>query len=267
MILKRIIQGITDPKSVTPTYAKTPVTPVFSSQKLLMDYISIKGISERIGLAENDLVIFILKELLDNALDFVEVYGSDGSNRNQDGEVTEKVGNIDVKVNITNNKIAISYCNFGVESLSTSRLKSIFYFDRFYSSKKNIYRISRGSIGDALKEVICIPYALAADKGIENWNEPICINGNKMKHRVYLKVNRVEQTLGVDIEEQLPQSTGDYTTIEVSLPPEAIPNEFGLYRFLKHYSMLNPHITFQLEFNTETIHKKFFLSSNAKAQF
>ena len=88
-----------------------------------------------------------------------------------------------------------------------------------------------------------------------------------MKHRVYLKVNRVEQTLGVDIEEQLPQSTGDYTTIEVSLPPEAIPSEFGLYRFLKHYSMLNPHITFQLEFNTETIHKKFFLARTQKLEF
>ena len=37
-----------------------------------MDYVTIPGISTRTGVAETELAIFIVKELVDNALDFVE---------------------------------------------------------------------------------------------------------------------------------------------------------------------------------------------------
>jgi hypothetical protein len=253
--LKPINHGILDAKPPTPSPA-----PVFSSQKSLMDYISIKGISERIGVEKDDLIRFILKELLDNALDFMETYG-----HNQDKtETKEQGGDLAVSVSITNEKITVSNCNFGIETFTRERLKSIFSFDRFYSSKRNIYRISRGSIGDALKEVICIPYALAADKGIEDWNQPVIITGNITQYLVYLKVDRVEQTLNVDIEEADLQSEREYTSIDVSLPPEAIASEFGLHQFLIQYAMLNSHISFQLEFDTDMFHQKYVLPRTQK---
>jgi hypothetical protein len=253
--LKPINHAILDAKPPTPSPA-----PVFSSQKSLMDYISIKGISERIGVEKDDLIRFILKELLDNALDFMETYG-----HNQDKTETKEEGDdLAVSVSITNEKITVSNCNFGMETFTRERLKSIFSFDRFYSSKRNIYRISRGSIGDALKEVICIPYALATDNQIEDWNQPVIITGNITQYLVYLKVDRVEQTLNVDIEEVDLQSEKEHTSIDVSLPPEAIKRENGLHQFLIQYAMLNPHISFQLEFDTDMFHQKYVLPRTQK---
>ena len=252
--MKPINLGILDAKPPTPAAA-----PVFSSQKSLMDYISIKGISERIGVEKDDLIRFILKELLDNALDFMETYG-----RPLVTTETKEGGDLAVSVSITNEKITVSNCNFGIETFTKERLKSIFSFDRFYSSKRNIYRISRGSIGDALKEVICIPYALGAEKGIEDWNHHVIITGNNMQYLVYLKVNRIEQTLNVDIEEVDLQSEMEYTSIDVILPPGVIAREYGLYQFLIQYAMLNSHISFQLEFDTDMFHQKYVLPRTQK---
>ena len=42
-------------------------------------------------------------------------------------------------------------------------LKSIFKIGVYYSSKRNIFRITKGALGDALKEILCIPYALAEE--------------------------------------------------------------------------------------------------------
>ena len=40
-----------------------------------MDYTTVKGIHQRTGVKKGDLLAFVLKELLDNAVDFVEQYG------------------------------------------------------------------------------------------------------------------------------------------------------------------------------------------------
>jgi hypothetical protein len=50
--------------------------------------------------------------------------------------------------------------------------------DVFHSSKRNQFRISRGMQGDALKEVLCIPYVLAAKYQSyfnKPWDEPLII--------------------------------------------------------------------------------------------
>jgi hypothetical protein len=43
------------------------------------------------------------------------------------------------------------------------KLEGIFDIDRIYSSKRYQFRISRGALGDALKEVLRIPYILATE--------------------------------------------------------------------------------------------------------
>ena len=51
---------------------KTPLLPdIFSSQKSRMDYVTLEGIENRTGVGKENLYGFILKELLDNALDFI----------------------------------------------------------------------------------------------------------------------------------------------------------------------------------------------------
>ena len=170
---------------------------------------------------------------------------------------------------LTQQKIIVSNSNFGLESFSEDRIKSIFTFDKFYSSKRNIYRISRGNLGDALKSVICIPHALAADNGIEEWNEPLIITEDGTKsYLVRLKLDRIEQSINAEIESRLLVITSDsgFTTIEVSIPIQK--NHYQLRTFLRDYAILNPHITFDFDIypdlEKEGVRKRYYLSQTQK---
>ena len=66
----------------------------FSSQKTRMDYVTLEGIENRTGVGKENLYGFMLKELCDNAIDFLE---------SQSGQVRSKEGRpaAEVKVRIT----------------------------------------------------------------------------------------------------------------------------------------------------------------------
>lgn len=68
----------TDEKIAHPqrdNHSLLPTTNFFSSQNRNMYYVTLSGISERTGIGKNDLPKFVLKELLDNAVDFIERQG------------------------------------------------------------------------------------------------------------------------------------------------------------------------------------------------
>ena len=68
--------------------------------------------------------------------------------------------------------IRVANSNFGHEGFTRATIESIFTFTSFFSSKRNRYKISRGALGDALKEVICVPYALADADDIPHGMNP-----------------------------------------------------------------------------------------------
>lgn len=53
-------------------HGSTTSSSTFSSQKTVMDYVTLEGIENRTGIEKKDMCGFVLKELLDNALDSVE---------------------------------------------------------------------------------------------------------------------------------------------------------------------------------------------------
>ena len=221
---------------MTPLHVESLSSPIYSSERALMDYTTVKGIQQRTGVEKKNLIVFILKEVLDNALDFLEIRGH---NRG-----IEPI----VKVIVTQKKIIVSNSNFGLESFTKERIKSIFTFDKFYSSKRNIYRVSRGHLGDALKSLICIPYALATESGIQGWNEPLIITDgdNNKSFLIRLVLDRIEQTINTKIETQSIVATIDgFTSIEVNFPTHE--NHYQLRTFLRDYARLNPHITFDFD--------------------
>ena len=60
----------------------TTTSSTFSSQKTVMDYVTLEGIENRTGIEKNDMCGFVLKELLDNALDFLETQHLGKKNHN-----------------------------------------------------------------------------------------------------------------------------------------------------------------------------------------
>ena len=121
----------------------TPST--FSSQKTVMDYVTLEGIENRTGIEKNDMCGFVLKELLDNAVDFLET-----QHLGQKNHDTIAPAEIEVVIKKEHNYLCIlvrnsNYC--GNVIFTEGQLHSIFDFDTFYSSKRNQYKISRGALG------------------------------------------------------------------------------------------------------------------------
>jgi DNA topoisomerase VI subunit B len=204
------------------TISQNESQPLFSEQKSRMDYIMLNGIRDRTGFEKEELYVFVLKELLDNALDYVEKNYIEGC------EVPE------LKVFIIRKshdkdyltlKVQNSYLNQASISttsvLTIETLRSIFNFDSFFSSKRNQYRISRGALGDALKEVICIPYAIAKEYYNIEWDRPVVITTGNEKYSISLKIDRINQKIDAKIiQQQSDSETGNktYTEFEIHLP-------------------------------------------------
>ena len=144
---------------------------------------------------------------------------------------------------------------------------------RFIGSKRNQYKISRGALGDALKEVSCIPYALAREHQQQQqqqqqnpmeWNEPLIITtkvkGVNQRFLVNLVINRINQTISSHITEsdkegeeeeekrtqqQKKELTNCTTAREVRLPIVGHLLDLAkLKRFLIQYAVFNTHIGF-----------------------
>ena len=136
---------------------------IFSSEDQIMDYVKSKGIQTRTGVEEKDFGIFVLKELMDNAVDFIEAYVPTFLQK-------EEKPIIKVIIDQTNSitKIRVINSNAEIDVFSEYLVRQIFNFNKFYSSKRNRYHSTRGALEDALKEVLCVPYALADKKEIED---------------------------------------------------------------------------------------------------
>jgi hypothetical protein len=140
--------------------------------------------------------------------------------------------------------------NSDIPSFSRDKLESIFNFDKFYSSKRNQYKLNRGALGDAFKEVLCVPCALARKYDID-WKRPLiittAIHNTQQIFLISLIVDRIKQTIHTDIQalKGKEEVESNYTEIEVHLPViEDILDLDGLNNFLINYATINTHIDF-----------------------
>jgi len=224
---------------------------IFSSQSQEMDYITLRGIESRTGIEKENAYTFVIKELLDNAVDSLE------TNRSSIPKVKVTLSTKLTKQGRKFLCVAVGNNFDGNEPAFTKqRLESIFNTKRYYSSKRNQFKISRGALGDALKEVLCIPYALAREEGggIADWDEPLIIRSKGKTFHVYLIVNRVKQTFRSKVIEvnngnggSCSNSSSNDTEVEVHIPIFASTlNYYSLFHYLTEYALFNTHIEFSL---------------------
>ena len=202
-----------------------------------MDYVTLEGIENRTGIEKQNAYAFVIKELLDNAVDFLETEHI-GISRKKDEKAMETIAAAEVQVHIIKEDdeflrvIVVNSNQYGKSVFSKDMLQSIFNFETFYSSKRNQYKITRGALGDAFKEILCIPYALAREQqqGQQDsmeWNEPLIIttrvNRIQQTFLVYLVIDRINQTISSEIEvvaesKSEKQEESNFTRIEIRLP-------------------------------------------------
>jgi hypothetical protein len=120
---------------------------VFSKQKGLMDYVNWKDIQRKIGITKATAYLFILKELLDNAVDYIETNHSTLDNGIP--FVSVKI----IKPRGSNYlRFLVINANDGTPAFSERRIRSVFDPNSKVSSKRNQFKINKGALGDALKD-------------------------------------------------------------------------------------------------------------------
>jgi hypothetical protein len=277
--LQPINHGVKESKKIAhlnPVRNSLVPTPNFySSQNRNMDYVTLSGISERTGIGKDDLPKFDLKELLDNDIDFIEGQGPVskkeriGSDRitvtfdisSSEGQQHYLILKVRNSIRSNNNQI----------SFNREKLEQIFDFGKYHSTKRNLFTVSRGALGDAFKEILASMYVLARNIGEENWNEPLIIVTPRSRYEIKLKVDRINQTVSSIVSEFLLENdmykseregekTGtNFTEIEVHLPQkstiETIECVNKLHSYLMEYTFINLHISFEIKIDSPDITK------------
>jgi hypothetical protein len=176
--------------------SKVACVGVRTSTKQSMDYITVKGISQRTNYPPNKLIEFVVKELVDNAIDFL----NDNNNSINNSNVWLNLKREIIEVYLQPIKvlhITVSNSNeFGINPFPD--VHAIFDMGTFYSTKRYQHRISGGALGDALKEILAIPYALisSTDDGSsferKQWQLPLILRFCRQEYRVYLHVDKTD---------------------------------------------------------------------------
>jgi translation initiation factor 2 beta subunit (eIF-2beta)/eIF-5 len=227
---------------------------VFSSQKSqFAEYTTWKGIENKTGIEKEDAITFLVKELLDNALDDLETATRTATNfvEPEIHVVIERYQEKYVRITVCNS----SYPTDG--AFTSHTLKSIFDFDRYHSSKRNQFKITKGALGDALKEVLCIPHILAHEAEIADWNYPLYIISQQKLYQIELITDRINQIISSKIEEtdidfdiaarEIQHYHPGTTQVIVTLPIINDDTYAKLYRFISDYAMFATHVKLTFE--------------------
>ncbi len=240
------------------------MTQLWSEQSKSTDYITIKGLTQILGLRKMDLPDFILQELFDNAIDWIDSHTKEFIKSNKKPYIhliTSKEENGKVT------RITVRNSNLGKhkekEILTDDQIKKIFDFDNFYSSKRNQYCISRGALGGAFKEILGIPYALAVGDtdnnnsiaNYEDWKYPLQINISN-KRLIEVRVEIIDKIKSIpkskiDIKSiDIDIDNNDYTEISVYIPTKDYTYLIGrFWHTFKAYALANTYIDFKSKFD------------------
>src|SRR5215469_13876958 len=220
---------------------------IISSRPWVMDYTDVNGLSNRIGLPKDRFIEFIVKETVDNALDFME---------KEAPRLIKKYGAFvpEVKVIVTkeSNYLRIRILNSDCETSGFTEpfIRSIFNFHESTGSKRNQFKVTKGWLGDALKAICGIPYALNHEVGNDSWNEPLVITSRNKQFQIRPVIDRAKKKLDADVEiVELSDQTTSFTEFEIRYPVVEGEEEIitKLSNLFLRFALINLHITFGIE--------------------
>ncbi len=116
-----------------------------------MDYFTADGVILRTGYKNKlDWYLLPIREILDNDADFLWTHykGSDNTS-------------ITVDINMDDQLFHLKIRNSNLANVPVfPDLKSIFDYDMRYGSKQDVHIITRGMLGDAMKQILSLGYVL-----------------------------------------------------------------------------------------------------------
>lgn len=230
-------------KSLPPTSESKEI---FSAKKHSMDYVTVNGVILRTGYHDKtDWYLLCIKELLDNAIDFLWKKYQGASDATINVDITIDDSFFHIKIRNTNSK------NFAV----FQNLSATFDYDMRYGSKQNQHIISRGMLGDAMKQILAWPYVLihTKDDGSafrdEQWDKPLIIRSNGIERHVFLSVDKANQTILADPKLFFDKLKHTDTEIEATWPiiDEVKLDIHRIERFCRQYIIFTTDIAFKFK--------------------
>jgi len=215
------------PKRLSPSISADGAG-VRTTTKQSFDYVSIKGISQRTNYPPAKLPEFIVKELTDNAIDFLNDSGASRMEVWLNLRLEKITYQQEQQLEVL--RITVSNSNeFGI--IPFADVPAVFDMNTFDSTKRHQHRISGGALGDALKECLAIPYALisSTDDGSsferKQWKLPLVLRFCGQEYRVYLHVDKTNDNTpiytrvdGPYESQQLSSSSNQIVEVQVTIP-------------------------------------------------
>jgi len=187
------------------------------------EYFNIKELEAQTGQSYTKFANVILKELLDNALDACET-----------ANIAPMI-DIRIKSNIDN--ILITVADNG-SAIDTGTIDRILNYQTRTSDKQAYRSPTRGAQGNALKTVLGIPFALSGEDRDKTY--PVIIKSGNTQHTILLWLDPTGRVRSEVKRENIEFTKG--TEITVRIPAEE--QEFDHERWIRAFSLFNPHATF-----------------------
>ena len=194
-----------------------PQKQLLFTESMIMDYVTLKGIENRFGVKRQDIPISIFKELIDNSLDHVETLAVTPSDH-------DFMPEIHVQITSDGDRLRLEVLNSDIKpSFTLERIRSIFNFNNFSSTKRNQYKISRGALGNGLKAILGMSYALATENyNYDDWG-PLKIRTGNIIYSIALivdKINGKDRPVFADIKSEkcISDNNGIQTAVKIDIP-------------------------------------------------
>lgn len=179
-----------------------------------LDFVDLDELRKHTGVADPGSVPgFALSEMLANALD------------------KEDATEIRLHVSLVNGFVRVSVSDNGKKKLSRADLELLLRFGEKPSSKRGMFRVSRGYLGNALQSVFGFTYALAEASNLSP--RPIIVMSGAITFFVKLEVDRVGGVVKAHIMEQRRNAPDEFTIIAVQFPWSGSTEGKDLDRYAK----------------------------------
>jgi len=207
------------------------------------DFVRLDGLRRATGRPPHEWDIYIIKELLDNALDADDALW-------QRDHAQHPIVDISIEYipipKMKAQQLEISVSN---RALFPVELIGDVFHTMWYTSRKSFIKgLTRGALGNALKTLLGIPYALR-NKVADDWQptlKPMSIRCDTMEYLPQYHINELKQQVSVECEYcERKAVSGTVISIGVDNFQQEQPRILeDLQTLAEHYHLCNPHAAF-----------------------
>ncbi len=198
-----------------------------------MEYFTLDGLVKMTGIEEENLDIYVLKELIDNGLDGCEL-----ENRLPAISVEIESDLFNDPEDLEDWTIHYTVTDEG-PGISEEAINEILNFDRFGGTKYFVKKPTRGAQGNALMTILGIPVVLANAYGYKKSLPPIKITSHNKTHFLKLKLNNILEK--IEIEHTIEPMPSNGTKVELTMPWKPWLKPIRFQKVINSFAMWNPH--------------------------